>query len=85
MKLFAMTKEEIIATHYSAAMDSVNLLHNGKPEGMADEEWLDRVQRNRDHLDIMLAKDFWTTYRQALRDIPQTFENIWVVQFPEKV
>ena len=20
-----------------------------------------------------------------LRDIPQTFENIWVVQFPEKV
>ena len=27
----------------------------------------------------------WTTYRQALRDIPQTFENIWVVQFPEKV
>ena len=61
MKLFEMTKEEIIATHYSAAMDSVNLLHNGKPEGMADEEWLDCVQRNRDHLDIMLAKDFWTT------------------------
>ena len=30
-------------------------------------------------------KTVWTTYRQALRDIPQTFENIWVVQFPEKV
>jgi hypothetical protein len=30
-------------------------------------------------------KTAWATYRQALRDIPQTFENIWVVQFPEKV
>ena len=71
MKSFEMTKEEIIATHYSAAMDSVNLLHNGKPEGMADEEWRDCVQRNCDHLDIMLAKDYWTTedlqpFREAI-------------------
>lgn len=29
-------------------------------------------------------KTAWTNYRQALRDIPQNFENIWVVQFPEK-
>jgi hypothetical protein len=28
---------------------------------MEDAEWADCLQRNRDHLKIMLAKDFWTT------------------------
>ena len=51
---------EQIAQHYSAAMDSVNLLNAGKPEMMTDEEWADCVARNREHLKIMLAKDFWT-------------------------
>jgi len=51
---------EQIAQHYSAAMDSVNLLNAGKPEGMSDEDWADCVKRNKDHLEIMLAKDFWT-------------------------
>lgn len=54
------TAEEI-ARHYSAAMDSVNLINGGKPEGMADAEWADTVARNKEHLKIMLAKDFWTT------------------------
>jgi hypothetical protein len=52
---------EQIAQHYSAAMDSVNLLNAGKPEGMSDEEWADCLRRNKEHLQIMLAKDFWTT------------------------
>ena len=51
---------EQIAKHYSAAMDSVNLLNAGKPEDMSDEDWADCVKRNKDHLEIMLAKDFWT-------------------------
>lgn len=51
---------EQIAQHYSAAMDSVNLLNAGQPEGMDDSEWADCVGRNKDHLRIMLAKDFWT-------------------------
>jgi hypothetical protein len=51
---------EQIAKHLSAAMDSVNLINAGKPEGMEDAEWADCLQRNRDHLKIMLAKDFWT-------------------------
>ena len=51
---------EQIAKHYSAAMDSVNLLNAGKPEEMSDEDWADCVKRNKDHLEIMLAKDFWT-------------------------
>ena len=54
------TAEEI-AQHYSAAMDSVNLINGGKPEMMTDEEWSDCVARNKEHLRIMLAKDFWTT------------------------
>jgi len=54
------TAEEI-AKHYSAAMDSVNLINAGQPEGMSDEDWADTVARNKEHLKIMLAKDFWTT------------------------
>ena len=53
------TAEEI-ARHYSAAIDSVNLINAGKPEGMTDEDWADTVARNKEHLNIMLAKDFWT-------------------------
>lgn len=52
---------EDIARHYSAAMDSVNLLNAGKPEDMTDADWADTVARNKEHLQIMLAKDFWTT------------------------
>jgi len=53
------TAEEI-ARHYSAAMDSVNLINAGQPEGMTDEDWADTVARNKAHLEIMVAKDFWT-------------------------
>ena len=52
---------EQIAQHYSAAMDSVNLINAGQPEGMTAEEWADCLARNKEHLKIMLAKDFWTT------------------------
>ena len=52
---------EQIAQHYSAAMDSVNLINAGKPAEMSDAEWADCVARNKEHLNIMLAKDFWTT------------------------
>ena len=54
------TAEEI-SKHYSAAMDSVNLLNGGQPEGMTAEDWADCVARNKEHLVIMLVKDFWTT------------------------
>jgi hypothetical protein len=49
---------EEIARHYSAAMDSVNLLNAGQPEGMSDEDWADTVSRNVEHLKIMVGKDF---------------------------
>ena len=52
---------EQIAQQYSAAMDSVNLINGEKPERMTDAEWADCLKRNKDHLVIMLAKDYWTT------------------------
>lgn len=55
-----LTAEEI-QKHYNAAMDSVNLINGGKPEDMSDEDWAATVERNKAHLQIMLAKDFWTT------------------------
>ena len=57
---------EQIAKHYSAAMDSVNLINGGQPEGMTDADWADCLSRNKEHLKIMLAKDFWTNEDLAL-------------------
>ena len=56
---------EQIAQHYSASMDSVNLINAGKPEGMTAEDWADCLSRNKEHLVIMLAKDYWTTQNLA--------------------
>ena len=60
MSEITITPEEI-AQHYSAAMDSVTLINAGKPEGMTADDWADTLSRNKEHLKIMLAKDFWTT------------------------
>jgi hypothetical protein len=49
---------EEIARHYSAAMDSVNLLNAGQPEGMSDEDWADTVSRNVEHLRIVVERDY---------------------------
>jgi hypothetical protein len=52
---------EQIAQHYKAALDSVNLINGGRPEFMSDVDWEDTLKRNKEHLNIMLAKEFWTT------------------------
>jgi len=51
---------EQIAKHYSACLDSVNLINGDKPERMTDEDWADCVARNKEHLVLMLAKTYWT-------------------------
>lgn len=56
-----LTTAEQIAKHYSAALDSVALINAGKPADMLDADWADCLSRNKEHLVIMLAKDFWTT------------------------
>ena len=52
---------EEIAQHYSAMGDSVDLLNAGKPADMEDDDWADTVSRNKEHLELMVAKDFWGT------------------------
>ena len=59
--MIELTLEQQIAKHYSACLDSVNLINGGKPEDMTDADWADCLSRNKEHLVIMLAKDFWTT------------------------
>jgi hypothetical protein len=56
---------EQIAQHYKAMLDSVNLINGGKPESMSDTDWADCLRRNVEHLELMVAKDFWTTEDMA--------------------
>ena len=59
--MIELTLEQQIAKHYSACLDSVNLINGGKPEKMTAEDWADCLARNKEHLVLMLQKDFWTT------------------------
>ena len=56
-----METAQQIAQHYFACMDSVNLINAGQPEGMTAEDWAAALKRNKNHLVIMLTRDFWTT------------------------
>ena len=53
-----LTTEEI-AQNYTAMGHSVELLNAGKPEDMGDADWTDTVARNVEHLELMVAKDYW--------------------------
>lgn len=62
METIEITTEQI-AQHYKAMGDSVTLINqllDNPPEMMSDEEVVDTIKRNVDHLELMLAKDFWT-------------------------
>ncbi len=50
-----------IARHYTACMDSVDLINALMAQDSRTTEEQDTVDRNVDHLEIMVAKDFWTT------------------------
>jgi hypothetical protein len=54
-----------IAQHYSAAMDSVNLINQIVAQPTKTVADVDTVNRNTSHLKIMLAKTFWTTENLA--------------------
>jgi hypothetical protein len=56
-----METAQEIAQHYSACIDSVNVINKGKQDGMTDADWQKYLNANKEHLKIMLAKDFWTT------------------------
>ncbi len=50
-----------IAQNYSAAGDSVTLINELVALSERTDEQVDTVRRNVDHLQIMVAKDYWTT------------------------
>ena len=54
--MLELTPEQEVQRSYDAAMDSVNLLNAGKPEKMTAEDWADTVKRNKEHLEIQIAK-----------------------------
>ena len=54
--MLELTPEQEVQRNYDAAMDSVALLNAGKPEDMTDEDWADCVARNKEHLEIQIAK-----------------------------
>jgi hypothetical protein len=60
---------EQIAQHYKALLDSVWLINAViAGEQMADQPDADKkdtVDRNVKHLELMVAKDFWTTENMA--------------------
>jgi hypothetical protein len=58
-----LTPEEQIAKHYAACMDSVALIDSIialKPKDMTIEEATDTITRNVQHLEIMVAKNYWS-------------------------
>ena len=55
-----LTAEEI-AQNYSAAMDSVNLINELMALDARDDDQTATVARNVEHLELMVAKDYWTT------------------------
>ena len=42
-------------------LDSVELINNGqKLDWETDEQWAARIEGNKEHLRIMVEKDYWT-------------------------
>jgi hypothetical protein len=56
IELIKEVTPEQVERNYNAAMDSVNLLNDGKPEGMLNADWENTVKRNKEHLEIQIAK-----------------------------
>ena len=53
------TAEEI-ARHYTAALDSVTLVNGLAAKETLTEDEKSTIRRNVEHLELMVAKDFWT-------------------------
>jgi hypothetical protein len=54
--MLELTPKQEVQRSYDAALDSCDLLNAGKPEDMTDEDWSDCVKRNKEHLEIQIAK-----------------------------
>lgn len=52
---------ELIALHYIALLDSVDLINGGQQGWMTNNDWTMVQQLNIDHIILMLDQDYWTT------------------------
>jgi hypothetical protein len=68
---------EQIAQHYKAMLDSVWLI-NAIIAGEQDAD-KDTIDRNVQHLELMLAKDFWTTEDMTPVNLAITAGNNYTV------
>jgi hypothetical protein len=59
METIEITTEQI-AINYASALDSVNLIKELRAKETLTEDEEKTIQRNLEHLEIMLAKDYWT-------------------------
>ena len=60
----ALTAEQVQA-HYDAALDSVALINNLMALDSRDDDQTATVARNVEHLEIMVAKNYWTSQDMA--------------------
>tara|TARA_B100001758_G_C17800809_1_gene299499 strand:- start:96 stop:320 length:225 start_codon:yes stop_codon:yes gene_type:complete len=56
---------EQIAQNYTAALDSVTLINTLMALSSRDSEQTATVARNVEHLELMVAKDYWTSEDMA--------------------
>ena len=61
MSIIETPTAEQIARHYSAALDSVRLINNLVAKESRTATEADTIERNVEHLELMVAKTFWTT------------------------
>jgi len=71
-----LTPQEQTQKSVSAAFDSVNLINELNQKGSLNQEEQDRLDRNKEHLNIMLAKDWFeealtATQKQQIQSAAQ--------------
>ena len=57
---FDYTAEDV-AFYYTASLDSVTLVNELVAQDTRTDDEVDTLRRNVEHLELMLAKDWWTT------------------------
>jgi len=60
METLTLTPEQI-EHNYTAALDSVTVINELMALDSRDDDQTDTVARNVEHLELMVAKDYWTT------------------------
>ena len=61
MSIIETPTAEQISRHYSAALDSVRLINKLVAKETRTATEVDTIERNVEHLELMVAKTFWTT------------------------